>query len=172
MMFDRYLPLTKALHVEWISRRNQFSPIPAFEASSRMVSPTSLPVTRSERTRVQDMGYHPILRLGWPSWYCIMHTQNSTTSSILLHLEVCLQILLVLSSCIFLHPLWASFGWSIKYFPHSGPFPHNHCRWCGQVFLGVFFSYCASPSSSTVLPHWVNIIFFLKPWYWDCLLEL
>ena len=41
-MFDRYLPLMKALNVDWFTRSHQFSPIPASAASARMVSPTRI----------------------------------------------------------------------------------------------------------------------------------
>ena len=41
-MFDRYLPLIKALHVNWLSRRHQFSPIPDSNVSARMASSTCI----------------------------------------------------------------------------------------------------------------------------------
>ena len=40
MMFARYFLWTKALHVDWLSRRHQFSSIPDSSASARMLSPT------------------------------------------------------------------------------------------------------------------------------------
>ena len=40
LIFDRYFPLINAFHVDLLSRRHQFSSIPAFAVSSRMVFPT------------------------------------------------------------------------------------------------------------------------------------
>ena len=40
MIFERYFPLINALHVDWFSRRHQFSSILASSAAARMVLPT------------------------------------------------------------------------------------------------------------------------------------
>ena len=42
LVFERYFPLMNALHVDWLSRRHQFSSIPASAVSARMVSPTCI----------------------------------------------------------------------------------------------------------------------------------
>ena len=42
LMFESYFPLINAFHVNWLSRRHQFSSIPASAAASRMVSPTCI----------------------------------------------------------------------------------------------------------------------------------
>ena len=40
LMFDRYFPLMTAFHVDWLSRRHQFSSILASDVSASLVSPT------------------------------------------------------------------------------------------------------------------------------------
>ena len=45
LMFDIYLPLTKALHVDWFSRRDHFPAVPASSAADSMVSPTCIMLT-------------------------------------------------------------------------------------------------------------------------------
>ena len=42
LMFESYFPLINALHVDWLSRRHQFSSIPASAAAAWMVSPTCI----------------------------------------------------------------------------------------------------------------------------------
>ena len=42
MIFERYFLLMNALHVDWLSRRHQFSSIPASAAAARMVLPTCI----------------------------------------------------------------------------------------------------------------------------------
>ena len=98
-----YLAFMKALYVDLFSRRHQFSSILASSAASRMVSPRAIfwccvccprtllglyllgvpsaiiLVVRSRKTLSQDMGDHPILHWGWPSWDFIIHPQHSPT---------------------------------------------------------------------------------------------
>ena len=42
VIFDRYLPLMKVLHVDWLSRRHQFYSIPDSSGASRILSPTQI----------------------------------------------------------------------------------------------------------------------------------
>ena len=42
MIFERYSPLINALHVDYLSIRQQFSSILASAAAARMVSPTCI----------------------------------------------------------------------------------------------------------------------------------
>ena len=42
LTFERYFPLINALHVDWLSRRHQFSSIPAYAAAARVVFPTCI----------------------------------------------------------------------------------------------------------------------------------
>ena len=41
-MFDRYFSLMKVLHVDLLTIRHQFSPIPDSAAAARIVSPTRI----------------------------------------------------------------------------------------------------------------------------------
>ena len=42
LIFESYFLLMNALHVDWLSRRHQFSTIPASDAAARMVLPTCI----------------------------------------------------------------------------------------------------------------------------------
>ena len=58
LMFERYFPLINTLHVDWLSRRHQFSSITASAAAARMVSPTCI------------MLASPFLTLLLIDWFC------------------------------------------------------------------------------------------------------
>ena len=58
LIFERYFTLMNALHVNWLSRRHQFSSIPASAAAARMVSPTCI------------MLASPFLTLLLIGWFC------------------------------------------------------------------------------------------------------
>ena len=99
-----------------------------------------IPLMRSGITWTHDMGDHPILLWGWPSWHCMMRPQHQPLYfALLLHREACSQILLVSSSWILMHPLWALSIWSIHCLLNSVLSLHNHCRWCGKGFLVFLF---------------------------------
>ena len=76
---------------------------------------TRLPVMRSGRTRVQDMGNNPTLWWGCPSWSLMVPPWYSPMSCILLHQEVCYQVFLVLYSWMLLYPLCWDWTWHIEH---------------------------------------------------------
>ena len=100
-MFDRYLPSMKLLHVDWFSKRYQFSSMPDYAAAARMVSPKDImlaliflrentscalfvmaSICKTSCDEVlkklsKEMGDHTILWWGCPPWYWTMHPQNS-----------------------------------------------------------------------------------------------
>ena len=121
------------------------------------VTSARLLVVRSVKTWFQNMVGHPIPCWGCSSWYCMMHPQHLPIFCLLFHQEVCSHILLVSSSWMLLCPLWDFLVWSIHCFPHSGSFPPNNCRWCGQfsfeVFYFTIFIRLGNPHFSTLSEH-------------------
>ena len=102
----------------------------------------------------------------------IIHYLSSTFTDvfvILLHQEACFQIFSVVSSLILINTFKDFFAWSIHYFPHSGLFHHNHCRWCGKSFFGLVVLLFPLPSSYQVFPIWVKTSWFMILWDWDWL---
>ena len=162
-MFDIYVSLMKALHVDWLSRRQQFSSMTASAAAARMVSTTrillvlrllweknswaSTVLVSIWRTSCDEVWLSMIPVDGILSHYLVgitimrLNDASSTFTNgfvLLLHKEVCYPIIPVSYSWIFMHPIWDLFGWSIHSFSHSDIFYHNHCRWWGQGFFGGF----------------------------------
>ena len=132
LMFDRNFLLMKAFHFDWLSRRRQFSSIPASYAEARMVSPTLIilvfPLLReSTYWTLSIMGsicknycdevwenMSPGDRVSYHSSVGIpimrLHDASSTFTNVfflLLHQESCYQIFPVLYSWMVIHPPWA-----------------------------------------------------------------
>ena len=161
-MFDRYLPLVKALHVDWLLRRYHFLSIPASDTSSTMVSTTHIMLAlhllcnntpwalyvmgsickTSCDVVSQNMspgyGRSSYSLVGMTIMTMIYSKHSPMFFVILLHQGACSHILLYPSSLMLMHNIWDLSVWSIHCLPHSELFPYNNCRWRDQGYFRVF----------------------------------
>ena len=173
----------KVFHVDWLSRRHQFSSIPYYPAADRTVSPTRIMLLvcllcKNNYCTLSVMGY--IWKTSCDESWKNMSPGVNDAYSIFIN-DFCFLpssegLLPYVHAPFFwmlLHPLWDLSVYTIHCFLYCGIFPLQSFQVMWSRFLRVFcLSVYLSPSSSPVFPSCANISWLLKPWDWNFLLEL
>ena len=159
-MFDRCFPFMKALHVDWMCRKCQFSLISDSAVKVRMISPThitlalhllheSASLISSVIRYIRKAYFDEVWQNMSPGDGRLSHSLVGSPIMILYDASLTftnffsppsgglLQNFIALFFWMLLHNIWVLSLEITHCSPHSVLFLHNYCRWCGQAFSWV-----------------------------------